>query len=122
MSGLRYGARLRRGGPTRASGTGMMTAIRSINDKKAILEGRLFVGQESYLQQERDEALPRNSPLTTTESGTSSTSSLFMVASTATTLYLQPAPAPTEHDAMLVLADDAEAEHIGPSLLQPRSR
>ena len=46
MSGLRYGARLRRGGPTRASGTGMMTEpYRSINDKKATLGSRLFVRQ-----------------------------------------------------------------------------
>jgi hypothetical protein len=53
MSGLRYGARLRRGGPHRASGTGMMTAVRSINDKKAILGGRLFVCQGSSLQAEK---------------------------------------------------------------------
>jgi hypothetical protein len=60
--------------------------------------------------------LPGNSPRTTTECGRVVDFGLFMVALTATTLYLHPAPA--EHDALLVLADDAEPEHIGPSFLQ----
>ena len=61
---------------------------------------------------------PRNSPRTLTESGRVVDFGLFMVALTATTLYLHPGRPPTEHDALLVLADDAEPEHIGPSFLR----
>ena len=116
MSGLRHGARLRRGGPTRASGTGMMTGIRSINDKGRPSEV-VFCLSRLVVAAERAEALPRNRP---DNNGIWRVinSSVFMVASTATTLYLQPAPAPTEYHALLVLADDAEPEHIGPSFLR----